>query len=131
MPRRKEPEVDNTEHTLTSNLDIEDETSPYSLRIVSSPDPRFEGETILMEPQEVVFGRDTSHTPGPRIGAGRVRLPDPRSSRSHARLFPFGERSCLEDLGSKNGTWINGVRCREATLIEPHDVIRLGDTMMT
>jgi len=40
----------------------------------------------------------------------QIFVPDMRVSRQHARLWKRGEQWSLEDLGSNNGTFINGVR---------------------
>ena len=42
----------------------------------------------------------------------QIFVPDMRVSRQHARLWKDGEAWTLEDLGSNNGTYINGVRSR-------------------
>ena len=36
----------------------------------------------------------------------------------------------IEDLGSSNGTRVNGMRVREATALRPGDQIELGDTTL-
>ena len=43
-------------------------------------------------------------------------LSDPEVSRHHARLAPDGGEWRVVDLGSTNGTWVNGTRVREATV---------------
>ena len=46
-----------------------------------------------------------------RIGRGReadLQLPDRSVSRFHARIYRFGNRYFLADLGSRNGTHVNG-----------------------
>ena len=45
----------------------------------------------------------------------QIFVPDMRVSRQHARLVRNGEGWTLEDLGSNNGTYINGVRLQSAT----------------
>ena len=45
----------------------------------------------------------------------QIFVPDMRVSRQHARLWKNGEGWTLEDLGSNNGTYINGVRLQSAT----------------
>ena len=47
-------------------------------------------------------------------------------SRRHARLTWDGSVASLVDLGSKNGTFVNGVRIAEAVSLEDEDEIRFG-----
>ena len=49
-------------------------------------------------------------------------LADPEVSRHHARLEPDGESWRAVDLGSTNGTWINGVRLNAATIAAGDEV---------
>ncbi len=47
-------------------------------------------------------------------------------SRRHAKLTRKSDGLYIEDLGSANGTFINGVKIKKPTLIGPNDVIGLG-----
>lgn len=47
-------------------------------------------------------------------------------SRYHARLFRSEDGYWLEDLGSKNGTHINGNRIQAPTLVQDGDVIQIA-----
>jgi pSer/pThr/pTyr-binding forkhead associated (FHA) protein len=63
------------------------------------------------------------------VGRGtrvHVRVSDPTISRRHARLDVVAGRCWLFDLGSANGTYVNGRRVAEATPLENGDVIRFG-----
>lgn len=67
------------------------------------------------------------------IGRGessQVRLTDVGISRQHARLEFDGGRVVLTDLGSTNGTTVNGARVNAATL-QHGDVVQLGTTTLT
>lgn len=55
-----------------------------------------------------------------------VVLADLTVSRRHAVLRMFGDRWFLDDLGSMNGTRLNGTRIRRATVVEPGDRVGLG-----
>jgi len=59
-----------------------------------------------------------------------VSLQDDYASGRHARLFPQGSRWFLEDLGSTNGTYVDGQRLSRATVIEPGTEFRVGGTTM-
>jgi DNA-binding winged helix-turn-helix (wHTH) protein len=52
-------------------------------------------------------------------------------SRQHARIFVSGDGATLEDLGSKNGTFLRGDRVSGAAAIEDGDEIRIGTAVMT
>jgi DNA-binding NtrC family response regulator len=67
----------------------------------------------------------------PRIELGRVTeagicLDHSGVSRRHAELFRQGPLYVLQDLGSTNGTWLNGRRIERGP-ISPGDVIRVGE----
>ncbi len=66
----------------------------------------------------LVVGRDAGVT---------VRIPDYRMSARHFTIFPERGGFVLEDIDSKNGTWINGVRIRRARL-NTGDLIVAGHT---
>jgi hypothetical protein len=53
-------------------------------------------------------------------------LPETYVSRAHAQLWREGERWLLRDLGSRNGTRVNGVQVIEATEVHAGDHVSLG-----
>lgn len=55
-----------------------------------------------------------------------VRLPSPQVSRVHARLSLSGSRAVLEDLGSRNGTWVNGARVAGPVDLADGDEVMFG-----
>jgi len=57
----------------------------------------------------------------------QIFVPDMRVSRQHARLWRDGELWTLEDLGSNNGTFINGNRLQSATQIRHDDEIMIAN----
>lgn len=56
-----------------------------------------------------------------------IRLQDDNVSRRHARIVRAQGEVCLEDLGSANGTFLNGHRIRNAVLRDG-DKIQMGST---
>ncbi len=54
---------------------------------------------------------------------------DPEVSRHHCRLTQGGGGYTLEDLGSTNGTFVNGQRLTGARQLQPGDMIGLGETV--
>jgi pSer/pThr/pTyr-binding forkhead associated (FHA) protein len=68
---------------------------------------------------------------GPQLRIGRMRENDVvvnnlAVSRFHAVLRREGEGFALEDLGSENGTQVNGTRIQGSVPVKPGDVIQLG-----
>jgi hypothetical protein len=79
------------------------------------------------------------HEPGTTfdVGAGAtlgrsdgaaIRVDDAFASSAHARIFPRGEYMYLEDMGSTNGTFLNGRQVKTAERLKMADVIRIGDS---
>jgi hypothetical protein len=60
-----------------------------------------------------------------------IRLEDSFASSQHARLVPQGEVMVLEDLGSTNGTYLNGEPLRGPQPLHVGDSIRIGDSEFT
>lgn len=71
------------------------------------------------------FGRSyplqASLTIGRAEDAG-LRIPLDSISRLHARLTPAGDEVLLEDLGSANGTWLNGKRITRAQAVHGDEI---------
>ena len=57
-----------------------------------------------------------------------IRLEDSFASSRHARLVPQGETTVLEDLGSTNGTRLNGEPLAGPQPLHPGDRIQIGDS---
>lgn len=67
------------------------------------------------------------------IGRGdqaNLRLPDVGISRRHARLDYDGAQVVLTDLGSTNGSMVNGQRV-SAVALNPGDMVQIGTTTLT
>src|SRR2546428_3679448 len=59
-----------------------------------------------------------------------ISLDDEEVSRRHALVRRAGGGIEILDLGSRNGTWVNGVRISSATHLAHGDDVRLGQTML-
>jgi hypothetical protein len=72
--------------------------------------------------------------PGPYpLSIGRapgsvLRISDITVSRSHAQLTSSADGWSLRDLGSSNGTWVNGRRVTGEAPVRPGDQVRFGHT---
>jgi hypothetical protein len=60
-----------------------------------------------------------------------IRLDDEFSSSRHARLVPQGDVIVLEDLGSTNGTYLNGEQLNGPQPLHDGDRVRIGDSEFT
>jgi serine phosphatase RsbU (regulator of sigma subunit) len=76
------------------------------------------------DPFDYVLERD-SVTVG-RSSTADLALSDPFLSRHHARLTRRNEQLLVEDLGSRNGTFVNDLPVQGLTAVKPGDVIRLS-----
>jgi pSer/pThr/pTyr-binding forkhead associated (FHA) protein len=56
-----------------------------------------------------------------------ITILDTKSSREHARLFHQATGWVVEDLQSRNGTYVNGQRIQRR-LLQPRDRVRIGQT---
>src|SRR3954464_6543503 len=79
------------------------------------------GSSFDLSGTEAVIGRQT----GTEIKLGGTNV-----SRRHARVFRNGERFCLEDLGSSNGTFLNGVKLQAPAPLKARDEIRIGPYLL-
>jgi pSer/pThr/pTyr-binding forkhead associated (FHA) protein len=59
-----------------------------------------------------------------------VLVEDSEVSRRHAAIRPVDGRLEISDLGSTNGTFVNGARIRRATPLGDGDVVRIGRTSL-
>jgi pSer/pThr/pTyr-binding forkhead associated (FHA) protein len=57
-----------------------------------------------------------------------LQIDDPFASSAHARIFPRGQFMYIEDMGSTNGTFLNGRQLRKPEQLKVADSIRIGDT---
>ena len=70
-------------------------------------------------PRGVLIGRSPS---------AAIRLEDPTVSRVHARIERRDASVYVEDLGSRNGTLVNGKPIGREALLTPGDRVRIGST---
>lgn len=77
--------------------------------------------TLVLGEGENVVGRDP---------ACAAVIDEADVSRYHARIVIAGDAVTIEDLASKNGTFVNGARIREKTALTPGSEIGLGATVL-
>ncbi len=94
-------------------------TATLVLKVVQGPKP-LRGTTVPLT-GPVLIGR----SPGADIVIG-----DDFVSGKHARVYPSGDEAVLEDLGSTNGTVLNGARISTPRSLTTGDVIDLGSVRL-
>jgi hypothetical protein len=77
------------------------------------------GQELLVD-SELVLGRENAD----------LTIDDSELSRRHARIKPIDGVLEIEDLGSMNGTWVNGNRIPEPTRLSPGDTVKVGTTVI-
>ncbi|HRK89281.1 MAG TPA: FHA domain-containing protein [Anaerolineales bacterium] len=95
------------------------QSSSFKLTLINnqSSDPAKVFELIK---SEIVIGRDEGVD---------VVIPTPAVSRRHAKLSMEGNGYVIEDLGSSNGTFVNGERLRARKALNAGDEIKLGQAI--
>ncbi|MFN8399447.1 MAG: FHA domain-containing protein [Anaerolineales bacterium] len=92
--------------------------SQFQFVMRSGPTP---GVTFPLEGDQLTIGRDSTNG---------VAINDAEVSRKHARMMFQGGKYVLEDLGSTNGTFVNGQRLAGPVVLKPGDVISLGEQIV-
>jgi DNA-binding winged helix-turn-helix (wHTH) protein len=80
-----------------------------------------DGRRIPLQPGENVLGRDV---------ADGIAIDSPSVSRRHARISVTTATATVEDLGSKNGTYVRGERIATPILLNDGDEVRVGSVML-
>ena len=89
------------------------------LVVVKSP-ALDEGDELILDSAALLLGR------GSRNDVNLAR--DEYASSNHARVEPRRDGVWLEDVGSTNGTYLNGIRLTRAKRLAPGDLVRIGET---
>jgi len=132
----KAPEMESTISSVPLRPEREaqaDGARPYMVVVMLADDPAMPSSRHLLDDvDEVSFGR------GPRratraVDGGRstleIRIPDPRMSADHGRLFRGPLGWVLEDLRSKNGAVVDGAVTRRAVVTDG-TLLELGHTCL-
>jgi transcriptional regulator with GAF, ATPase, and Fis domain len=90
---------------------------------------------FLVQKLEDGFGEVFPLLPGQRYTVGRapdnrIVLRDDLCSRHHAEVYQDPGGWTLRDMGSLNGTLVNGERVKRDALLRPLDTVRLGRTTL-
>jgi DNA-binding NtrC family response regulator len=93
---------------------------PGALLVFSDKAPML--RAIRVAPGPVTLGRDDAN--------GAIALPDEKASRAHAQLVFDGPGWTVKDLGSRNGTFIDGHRIEGEARAPPNAVVRLAQSIV-
>ena len=80
-----------------------------------------DGKRVPLVPGENILGRDSD---------GGIRIESPTVSRRHARISVAAGGVSLEDLDSKNGTYLRGQSVTTAVVLKDGDEIRVGAVVL-
>ena len=101
---------------------------PWRLTCVDSPDRGAAGTArIIGDPAGRGLSLSLGRTSPEAVGWA---FEDAQLSRRHATISGAGGRWTVRDHGSKNGTWLNGVRVEGTTSLEVGAVVRVGATLL-
>ena len=104
-----------------ADLDAPPPAVPAAPCTAAGPCLLWQDQVFTLAEGESVLGRDP---------AAQVLVDVPGVSRRHARIVVRGAEVAVEDLGSKNGTFV-GDRCVDGpTLLADRDRLRLGHTVL-
>ena len=123
IPVQEDAEVTRIERDVIRRNTLAPKTIEKKNTLVGSltPDDRPESVYPLLD-SECVIGR----TPDCAIS-----IPDGSISSRHARVTRSPEGFSIEDLQSRNGTFVNGEKVDKPRLLADGDVVRLGKIIMT
>jgi pSer/pThr/pTyr-binding forkhead associated (FHA) protein len=96
--------------------------APSSGQLTVLDSPAFPAGTVVVLDEDVVFGRGE--------GVDAALDGDTFASSRHARVFRRGGDLYVEDLGSTNGTFVNGQRLAAERRLRAGDVLVVGATEM-
>ena len=92
--------------------------SQFQLIMRSGPTP---GASFTLEGDQLTIGRDSTN---------EITINDAEISRRHARLTFQGGKYVLEDLGSTNGTFVNGQRLAGPRVLKAGEVVSFGEQIV-
>src|SRR5574342_1063905 len=90
----------------------------FQLVMRSGPTP---GVVFPLESDQITIGRDSTND---------VAINDAEVSRRHSRLTFQGGKYVVEDMGSTNGTFVNGQRLSGPHVLKPGDVLAFGEQIV-
>ena len=101
--------------------------------LLPQPSARAQGQLVVVTSPALGKGDIvTLDSHALRVGrGGDNELPierDEYASSHHARFEPRRDGVYVEDIGSTNGTFVNGIRLTRERRLAPGDIVRIGET---
>jgi predicted component of type VI protein secretion system len=93
-------------------------TAQFKFVMRSEPNP---GTEFLLEDPEIMIGRESTCS---------LVINDAEVSRKHARVIWQASNYVIEDVGSTNGTFINGKRLTSPFVLQGGEIITLGENIV-
>ena len=90
----------------------------FQLIMRSGPTP---GASFILEGDQLTVGRDSTN---------EIVINDAEISRRHSRLTFQGGKYVIEDLGSTNGTFVNGQRLAGPRVLKAGEVVSFGEQIV-
>lgn len=112
-------------------------TQVYNVRDLQAPPQDLDQPRAAVAPRAVIESGDRRFAltpPSTVIGRGRdadVRLDDPNISRTHVQFRVDGGDWVVSDMGSTNGTRLNGVALTGPAVLRANDQVQLGNTVLS
>ncbi len=112
----------------TSPIDIENNTLEMDLEKAKVKDAILiiirgnpQGKKFVLNQEEMVVGRDS---------AAQIRINDANISRQHSVIRKTTDGFSVEDMSSRNGTFLNDQKLSFATGLNKEDMIKVGTTIL-
>jgi pSer/pThr/pTyr-binding forkhead associated (FHA) protein len=115
MPAQEDEQL----REVKSGISGEPRIAPGLKVTVEETDGYSPGKRYVIIKPVTVIGRSKSE----------ILLDDPEVSRRHAAIEIYGEKVIIKDLGSTNGTFLNGLGIKMA-YVEDGDVVQVGNTTL-
>ncbi|VAW36593.1 hypothetical protein MNBD_CHLOROFLEXI01-3096 [hydrothermal vent metagenome] len=91
----------------------------FVARLVVEQGPEL-GQTFNLSNSNQTIGRSANNG---------IVVNDAEISRRHSQIMPQGDGYVVEDMGSTNGTYVNGIRLTQPMALKHGDTVELGDTI--
>lgn len=116
-PRRRRPVKKSSRPAASESSSSRRSRRPPKELVVHPPEG--EPHVVALDQDRVTIGRSRQMT---------IRVEDVYVSDEHAQVAPDGDGWVVRDLGSTNGTYLNGAKVTQPTQVSAGDQLRVGKT---